>query len=145
MEFIWDPCALAETPQPRPPHLGSYTWALLVSQDRHRFVTPFQCLFSSLLPATIFSSNFCFSFLPVIASPSLFCLSPSSLSVHSFSLPPVTVLFSPFLSVTFLTLSPPLFCLSPFSLPFPMCYHPNGLVDFSLSPFSHGISCMSTF
>jgi hypothetical protein len=42
-----DPCAqlysLAETPPP-PPHLGSYTRALLVSQDRrHLFVTP--CLY----------------------------------------------------------------------------------------------------
>ncbi len=43
---IWATCAqlhlLAETPQPPPPlHLGSYTRALLVSQDRrHLFVTP---------------------------------------------------------------------------------------------------------
>jgi hypothetical protein len=45
-KFIWAPCAqlysLAETPQPPlPPHLGPYTRALLVSQDRrHLFVTP---------------------------------------------------------------------------------------------------------
>ncbi len=33
--------SLAETPQPLPPLLGSYTRALLVSQDRqHLFVTP---------------------------------------------------------------------------------------------------------
>ncbi len=46
-KFIWAPCAqlysLAETPQPPPPflpHLGSYTRALLVSQDRrHLYVT----------------------------------------------------------------------------------------------------------
>jgi hypothetical protein len=44
--FIWAPCAqlysLAENPAtPPPPHLGSYTRALLVSQDRrHLFVTP---------------------------------------------------------------------------------------------------------
>jgi hypothetical protein len=43
MEFIWAPCAqlysLAKTPQPSPhPLLGSYTRALLVSQDRHLFV-----------------------------------------------------------------------------------------------------------
>jgi hypothetical protein len=48
MEFIWASCAqlysLAETPQSPPsPHLGSYTRALLVSQDRrHLFVTPCQ-------------------------------------------------------------------------------------------------------
>jgi hypothetical protein len=46
-DFDWSPCAqmcgLAETPQPPPlpPHLGSYTRSLLVSQDRrHLFVTP---------------------------------------------------------------------------------------------------------
>jgi hypothetical protein len=47
-KFIWAPCvqlySLAETPvtSPLPPHLGSYTRALLVSQDRrHLFVTPY--------------------------------------------------------------------------------------------------------
>ncbi len=35
--------SLAETPQPLPPHLGSYTRALLVSQDRqHLFETPWR-------------------------------------------------------------------------------------------------------
>ncbi len=45
-KFIWAPCAqlysLVETPQPPPPppHVGSYSRALLVSQDRrHLFVT----------------------------------------------------------------------------------------------------------
>ncbi len=33
--------SLAETPQLNPPHLGSYTRTLLVSQDRrHLFLTP---------------------------------------------------------------------------------------------------------
>ncbi len=36
----WNPQFL---PCPLPPHLGSYTWALLVSQDRrHLFVTPWE-------------------------------------------------------------------------------------------------------
>jgi hypothetical protein len=44
-KFIWATCAqlyaLAETPPRNPPHLGSNTMALLVSQDRrHLFVTP---------------------------------------------------------------------------------------------------------
>ncbi len=51
-KFIWASCACAHTAQlywlrpsnsypPPPPHLGSYTRALLVSQDRrHLFVTP---------------------------------------------------------------------------------------------------------
>jgi hypothetical protein len=52
--FIWAPCAqmysLAETPQPSPlpPHLGSYTRAQLVSNDRrHLFVTPWYILIKS--------------------------------------------------------------------------------------------------
>ncbi len=44
-KFIWASCAqlylLAEAPQPSPPHLGSYTRALLVCQDRrHLLVIP---------------------------------------------------------------------------------------------------------
>jgi hypothetical protein len=44
---IWAPCAqlysLVETPQlPPTPHLGSYKRAILVSQDRHLFVTPWE-------------------------------------------------------------------------------------------------------
>jgi hypothetical protein len=46
LKFIWAPCvqlySLAETLQPSPPpHLGSHTCALRISQDRrHLFVTP---------------------------------------------------------------------------------------------------------
>ncbi len=44
-EFIWTPCvqlySMAEAWQPTHPHMGSYTRALLVSQDRrHLFKTP---------------------------------------------------------------------------------------------------------
>ncbi len=44
--------SLAETPQPPPPppHLGSYTMALLVSQDRrHIFETLWRLLYTTLL------------------------------------------------------------------------------------------------
>jgi hypothetical protein len=52
MLFMWAPCAqlysLAETPHPPPPHLGSYTRASLVSEDRRLlFVTP--CTLTYLL------------------------------------------------------------------------------------------------
>ncbi len=50
-KFIWAPCAQLfhwlrplNNPPPSPPHLGSYTRALLVRQDRrHLFVTPWLC------------------------------------------------------------------------------------------------------
>jgi hypothetical protein len=52
MELIWAPCAqlysFAETrtTPPIPRYMGSYTRALLVSQDRrHPFVTPFMALY----------------------------------------------------------------------------------------------------
>ncbi len=41
-KLIWGPCEqiYRDPATPPPPHLGSYTWALLVSQDRrHLFVT----------------------------------------------------------------------------------------------------------
>ncbi len=53
-KFIWAPCvqlySLTETPQlpPLPPHLGSYTRSLLVSQDRrHLFVTTAKSQFTA--------------------------------------------------------------------------------------------------
>ncbi len=42
-KFIWAPCALCIAEPPPPPHLGSYTRALFVSQERrHLSVTPWQ-------------------------------------------------------------------------------------------------------
>jgi hypothetical protein len=57
------PCAqlysLVETPHsPHPPHLGSYTRELLVSQDRrHLFVTPWIQVFQGLYPLPVSDST----------------------------------------------------------------------------------------
>jgi hypothetical protein len=80
-KFIWGSCvqpySLAETPQlppPLPPHLGSYTRAPLVSQDRRNlFVTPLP------LPSTYH--------VPVFSSITLVSIAHSlSLLFHSFLL-----------------------------------------------------------
>ncbi len=54
-------CTQTRPPPPPPPHLGSYTRALLVSQNRrHLFVTP--CVSTSLAHSSIISKEFCMFF-----------------------------------------------------------------------------------